>query len=186
MKYIKKFENYDLRGEYPGMFEPEKEEDLPQSVPGFESGTIDPEDDEVYHNLHSDFNEISEKELYEKFKIVTKERNFIESSTEIKINIKKLYHDFYMSIYSPNKHYLKFLKDELMGKYISNSVIDIMGDINIKYSGVINKIKCQYVNHSALVSVKLEGVDELDIENSLCDSIITIDKMKTQTNKYNL
>jgi len=184
MKYLKKFENYDLRGEYGDMFEPRKEEDIPQDVPGFESGTIDPEDDEVYHNLHSDFNELSEKELYEKFKIVTKERNFVETKDELKINISKLYHDFYMSIYNPNKHYSKFLRDEIIGKFISDGAVDFMTDI--KYSGVIKGLKFQYVNESALVSVELDGVEELKFENSMCSKIITIDKLKTTASKFNL
>jgi len=184
IKKFKEFENYDLRGEYGDIFEPMKEEDMPQDVPGFESGTIDPEDDEVYHNLHSDFNELSEKELYEKFKIVTKERNFKETKNEIKINISKLYHDFIMSIYNPNKHYSKFLREEIIGKYISDGVIDFMTDI--KYYGIIKGLNFQYVNESALVSAELVGIDELKYENSMCNNIITIDKLKSNANKFNL
>lgn len=184
MKHLKNFENYDLRGEYGDIFEPRKEEDMPQSVPGFETGTIDPEDGEVYHHLDSNFSEISEKEQYENFKEVTKERNFIETKDEIKINISKLYHDFYMSIYNPNKHYSKFLRDEIMGKFVSDGVIDFMTDI--KYYGVIKGLKFQYVNESALVSAELEGIEDLKYENSMLSNIITIDKLKTKTSKFNL
>jgi len=42
MKYIKNFES--IRSEYPDMFAPTKPEDEPKLVPGFEDGTIDPED----------------------------------------------------------------------------------------------------------------------------------------------
>jgi len=180
MKYLKKFENYDLRGEYPDMFEPRTEEDEPQIVPGFEDGTIDPDDDEVYHIS----SEVSEKEQYENFKKITKERNFKETNNEIIINIHKLYHDFYMSIYNPNKHYSKFLREEIIGKYISDGVIDFMTDI--KYHGIIKGLNFQYINESALVSAELVGIDELKYENSICMNIITIDKLKTNANKFNL
>ena len=179
IKKFKEFENYDLRGEYGDIFEPRKEADIPQSVPGFEYGTIDPDDDEdpIYGDK-------TEKEQYENFKEIIKERNFKETNDEIIINIHKLYYDFIMSIYNPNKHYSKFLREEIIGKYISDGLIDIM--IDEKYSGIIKGLNFQYVNESALVSAELVGIDELKYENSMCNDIITIDKIKSNANKFNL
>jgi len=179
MKHLKKFDNYSLSSEYPDMFEPEKEDDIPKCVPGFDGGTIDPDDDG-----DTIYNEKSEKEQYEDFKKLVKERNFTETSTEIEINIKKLYHDFYMSIYNPNKHFKEFLYNEIIGKYLLDSVVDFMsGQV---YSGIVKKIGYQFDTYSALVAVEFENNTDLQLDNSLCSSVIIIDKLKSVTNKFNI
>ena len=67
MKYLKYFES--IRDEYPGMFAPRKPEDMPQTVPGFEGGTIDPNDDYIYQDSETGVpnNPRTDKERYQDF-----------------------------------------------------------------------------------------------------------------------
>jgi len=192
MKYIKKFENY-IQNDFEGMFAPKAPEDEAQSVPGFELGTIDPDDDEIF-----DFGEnsgeikISEAESYKTFLKVVKERNFEETEDEIKINVHKLGQDYCMSIYSPTKHINKFLNDELKGMYISKGLYDIMEknveDVNnfTPIEGIIESIKVHYYNNQcdAFFNLKLKGSPYS--EDTMCNNIIIIDKLKSEANKYNL
>ena len=182
MKYIKQFEGF--REEYPGMFGPVKPEDIPQTVPGFEGGTIDPEDDEVYTDPYGNikFSDKSDKERYEDFKTITRERNIYETPDEIIINLKKLYHDFIMSIYNPNKHYMEFVNDELIGKYVCD-VKDFMKDENIE--GVVQKIEYNFNDNFSILSFKLKNSDS-NINDNVASDIITIDKLKSSSSKYNL
>jgi hypothetical protein len=186
MKYLKSYES--IIDEYPGMFPHRKEEDMPQTVPGFELGTIDPEDNEPYNFKGDGYIEISDAESYKKFLKVTKERNFIETPTEIKINIKRLYHDFYMSIYNSNKHFRNFLNDELLGKYISDGYFSIFTDDNNApvdfFEGIIEKIYIVFDDYSAIIWFKLK--DQEYSENNICSEFITIDKIKSISNKYNI
>lgn len=187
MKFIKKFDNYSIRSEYPGMFEPIKPEDLPQTVPGFESGTIDPDDDEIY--LDDDgkplFSKKSEKEQYEDFKKITTERNIKENSEKIEINLKKLYHDFYMSIYNANKHYKKFVNDLLLGKYISKGAYDIISVNYDNIEGIITDIKIMFLDYSPAINLKIKDVD-VDMDNIFTHDIVIIDKIKSTASKYNI
>ena len=192
MKYIKTFE--DMESEYSGMFAPKKPEDEPQQVPGFELGTIDPEDDEVY-----DFGEnsgeikISEAESYKTFLKIVKERNFEETKTEIKINLHKLGQDYCMSIYNPSPHLTDFLNDELNGKYICKGFINMMEDVDVTdddnftyIKGVIERVNLYYYNNQcdAIFNLKLEGIPFST--NTMCNNIITIDKLKSEVNKFNI
>ena len=179
MKYLKKFES--LREEYGDMIAPRDPEDEPQTVPGFELGTIDPDDDEIYPDL----GEISQAEEYKKFLKIVKERNFEETPTEIKINLTKLGYDYCMSIYNYTTHIVKFLNDELVGKYISNGFINIMSDENIE--GIIKRVVLSYHDsHDCSTHFTLRIIDLSNSEYNYCKSIITIDKTKTDANKYNL
>jgi len=182
MKYIAQFDSF--RDEYPGMFEPVKPEDEPQSVPGFEGGTIDPDDDEVYTDPYGNvkFNEKSEKEQYDDFKKITRERNFYETPEETMIDTTKLYHDFIMSIYSPNKHYMEFIKPEILGKYIYG-VKDFIKDITIE--GEVEDINFYFSGNNAIISVKIKNSDSKMNDTLLVDPI-TIDKLKSSASKYNL
>lgn len=181
MKYIKSFES--IRDEYPGMFEPRKPEDEPQSVPGFESGTIDPDDDVVYGDIYG---AVSEAEEYKTFIKVTKERNFIETKDEIKINLKRLYHDFMMSIFNCNKHYRKFLNDELICKYVSDGFTNMFDDEKLgDYKGIIEKIYIMFDGDSAFVNFDLKGHEKSE-DTTFCENIITIDKVKSMASKYNI
>lgn len=186
MKYIKSFES--IRDEFPGMFPPEKEEDLPQTVPGFELGTIDPDDHEIYNFEGDGHIQKSDAESYKTFLKITKERNFIETPTEIKINLKQLYHDFYMSIYNHYKHFKKFLNDELLGKYVSDGFFSIFTNDDNEpedfFQGIIEKISIIFDGHSAFVNFKLKN--QAYSENNMCGHFITIDKIKSNANKYNL
>jgi len=177
MKHIQKFENL-FRSEYPDMFEPRKPEDEPQDVPGFESGTIDPEDDDIYDN-------ISDKERYETiFLKLVKERNFEETTDEIKINLHKLGQDYCMSIYQATKNLRKFLKDELIGKYITDGFVDVMKDNDVR--GIIEDIIFINIDSDcdSLINFKLKNIPRT--ENTVCQNIITIDKKKSIEGKYNL
>jgi len=162
------FINEGIKDEFPGMFPPETY--TLETVPGFESGTIDPEDDEIWGN-----NEKSEKELYQDFLKVTKERNFKETSKKITINLKRLYEDFYMSIYNPRKHFKKFLDKELINKYISSG---------FDHEGIIKKIIYVFDDYSTWLELEIENVEYDD--TLFCENFITIDKFRTTTNKYNL
>lgn len=185
MKYIKNFES--IRDEFPGMFEPRKKEDLPQVVPGFETGTIDPEDDEVY-DFKGDGNiRISDAESYKKFIEVTKERNFIETNSEIKINIRRLFHDFYMSITNSRKHFIKFINKELIGKYISNGFYFdniVSNDSKLNLQGIIEKVYIMFDDDLAFINLKLRNQDFSDYNG--CENIIILDKKKSTADKYNL
>ena len=168
-----------FRSEYPDMFEPRKPEDEPQYVPGFESGTIDPEDDDAYENHDSD------KERYETiFLKLVKERNFVETPTEIKINLRQLAQDYCMSIYHATKNLRKFLKDELIGKYVSHGFVDIMKDNDVK--GIIEDIVFVNIDSECdvIINLKLKNISKS--ENTACHNIITIDKKKSIEGKYNL
>jgi len=186
MKYIKNFES--LRDEYGDIFAPRDSEDEPQTVPGFELGTIDPDDHEVYdYGEDSGEIRISEAESYKTFIKVVKERNFTENENEneIKINLTHLGNDYCMSIYNPMKHLNKLLNDELKGKYISDGFDDMMKDTNI--TGIIEEVFITYydnMNCYTHFSLKLKGIKKSN--DYYCKSIITIDELKTSTNKYNL
>ena len=191
MKYIKKYEDYGIEYEFPGMFASRKPEDEPQNVPGFESGTIDPDDDEVYDI--EGFSEMSGKEGYEKkFLKIIKERNFEETQTEIKINVHRIGQDYCMSIYQPTLHINKFLNDELKGMYITKGFINVMEkdvtDVqNYTFiEGIIEKVKVTYYNDKcdAFFNLKLKGKPYS--EDTLCNNTIVIDKLKTDANKYNI
>jgi len=191
MRYIKNFES--IREEYPGMFEPIKPEDEPQEVPGFDRGTIDPEDDEVYHDIDPMFDEMSEKERYETiFLKLVKERNFIETPTEIKINLRKLAHDYCMSISHASKHLKKFLNDELRGKYITKGFVDVMNsepddEIAGNIEGIIENVISVNIDNqcSALINLKVKD-SNIDKDNTICTDSITIDKKKTMFNRFSL
>lgn len=182
MKYLKKFES--IRDEYPDMFEPLSDEEKPEFVPGFEDGTIDPDDTEGWTDMEGYFHEPQSKD-YEKFLKITKERNFEETNTEIKINLYKLSQDFCMSIYNHHKHLYKFLNDELIGKFISDGFYNILTDYKIK--GLIEKVFITYHDDKGcynFFNLKLKDLESTD--HTSCHNIITIDKIKTEQNKYNL
>lgn len=187
MKYLKTFER--LRDEYPGMF-PEPE--IPESVPGFEMGTIDPEDDEVYLDDEGKplFSEKSEKELYEDFKKITKERNFEETSDEIKINIKRLYQDFCISIYNCDKHFRKFVDNELIGRYISKGFkrynFETPEITYIPMEGIIEKVLYHLESFDCEGSINLKLKDIKFSDDTTCESIIIIDKLKSSASKYGI
>lgn len=184
MKYIKTFES--IREEYPGMFEPIKPEDEPQNVPGFETGTIDPEDDEVYLDKGKPyFDEKSDKERYEDFKKITTERNIKETPETIEINLKKLYHDFIMSIYNPHKHYKQFVNNYLLNKYISKGAYDIMSDDNDNIEGLIEKIYYSFSDSSPILNLSIKN-SNVKIDNLFTHNIVVIDKIKTTSYKYNI
>ena len=81
---------------------------------------------------------------YEDFKKITTERNIKEYPDRIEINLKKLYHDFYMSIYNSTKHYKKFVNNLLLGNYISKGAYNIMSD---DYDNIEDYIKALYPNY---------------------------------------
>jgi len=170
MKHLKYFES--IRDEFPGMFEPRKEI---KSVPGFEDGTIDPDDDYVYDGM-------SDKERYKDFLKIVKERNIQEAETETIINIKGLFEDFYMSIQHHNKHLKILLEDEILGKYISDGFINYM--TNKKQQGIIEKIYVDSDEYTPMINFKLNNRPHLD--STMCQNTIILDKIKTATNKYNL
>ena len=173
MKYIKHFES-NIGEEY-GIPPPEIE-----SVPGFEGGTIDPEDDDAYEDLDGVLK--SDKERYQDFLKITKERNFKETEDELIINIYRLWHDFYMSIYENEKHYKSFLRKELIGKYISQGYFDILtGKV---YTGIIDGVGFIFDDELCIVSFRLRNLPITN--NGCCKKHITIDKLKSDANKYNL
>lgn len=179
MKYLKNFES--IRSEFPDMFSPIDPEDEPQSVPGFETGTIDPDDNEVYPG----FDTVSQAEEYKTFLKIVKERNFQETPTEIKINLKKIGEDYCMSIYNYPIHLKKFLNNELVGKYISNGFQNMMTDENVE--GIIKRVILTYHDSNDCSNhFSLELVDQPFSENNYCKSVISIDKTKTSANKFNL
>lgn len=179
MKHIKTFEDsfYD---EFPGMFS-EKEEI--EYVPGFESGTIDPEDTNGYEIDGIKYE--PESELYKKFLNIVKERNFKETSNEIIINLKGVSQDYCMSIYNWSKHLKIFLKEQLIGKYISKGFENILTDEKIE--GIITDIVQIYINgHDCMAFYSLIIKDKKFNEDNSCKDIIVIDKIKSNSNKYNL
>lgn len=195
MKYLKTYES--LREEYPGMFEPVKPEDMPKSVPGFEDGTIDPEDDDPYYIdengkiFFHDNRGTSEKERYEKeFIKIVKERNFKETKDSIIINLRGLGQDFCMSIYNYTKYLRKFLTNELKGKYIIDGFKYIIKDENIE--GVIENVYPYYTDDldcTVFFTMKLQNMKGGD--GYACTDTIVIDKFKSSTlwkdsNKFNL
>jgi hypothetical protein len=177
MKYLKYFES--IRDEYADMFAPRKPEDEPQPVPGFESGTIDPNDGEIWGD-----NKISEKEMYQEFLKITRERNFKETEDEIIINMKRLWEDFLMTIYEQQSHYKKFLRDELVGKYVSKGYRDYLRSNEEEYEGIIKEIGFLFDGDSCFVELQLKEHEK--IKNGFVEDFITIDKMKTTASKYNL
>lgn len=181
MKHLKTFES--IRDEFPGMFEPRKPEDRPKSVPGFEGGTIDPDDDDVYGDDNT-----SDKERYKTFLKVVKERNFEETENEIKVNLKRIDQDYCMSIYNYNKHMLKFLNEELSGMYIADGLINVMNDFNIE--GIIEEIVISYHNgfdYSDLFNMRIKQArGQGTSDDWVCMETLTIDKIKSSANKYNL
>lgn len=194
MKYLKTFES--IREEYPDFYPPTKPEDEPQDVPGFEDGTIDPEDEDTYafdFDKGVETTQISESERYKKFLIIVKERNFTETQDEIIVNLRGIAHDYCMSIYNFPKHMKAFLKTELIGKYIFDGFVDVMSEINDKgeieekLKGIIENVYIFNVdshNCSALINFKLE--DEKPSNNTVALDTIKLDKLKSTANKYNL
>lgn len=183
MKYIKTFES--IRDEYPGMFAPLSEDELPESVPGFEDGTIDPDDTEGWTDIEGHYYE-PESEQYKKFINITKERNFEETANEIKINLHKLSQDFCMSIMNHQRHLYKFLNEELIGKFISDGFYNILED-NKNIEGIIEKIFIPYYDDKGCYSFFNFKLKDLEYsEDTSCKNVITIDKLKTTTHKYNL
>lgn len=174
MRYIKSFES--IRDEYAGMFAPRKPEDMPQPVPGFEDETIDPDDDEIWRD-----NGRSDKDIYQDFLKITKERNFQETEDEIIINIRRLWWDFYMSIYGAKEHYMEFVRNELMGKYISKGFRDLF--TGKFYEGIISRIVFNFDGDNCYEEFELNGVW---IKDGFCEEFITIDILKSDANKYNL
>jgi hypothetical protein len=174
MKHLKYFES--IRDEFADMFAPRKPEDEPQEVPGFEGGTIDPDDDCWRDDKTSD------KDVYQDFLKVTKERNFQETEDEIIINIKRLWEDFLMTIYNSKKHYKKFLRGELVDRYVSKGYKDIMTDE--PYEGIIRFVGFFFDGDSCFVEFQLK--DHKKIKNGFVEKFITIDKLKSEANKYNL
>ena len=185
MKKLKNFENF--REEFPHMFEPKKPEDEPQEVPGFEDGTIDPEDDEIYLDDYGKplLSSMSEKDRYEDFKKITTERNIKEDEYTIEINLNKLYHDFIMSIFNPNKHYKEFVNKYLLGNYISKGAYDIMSENSDNIEGIVEKVGYYFSDNSPILSLKLKDVN-VQMDNLFTHSVIIIDKAKSNSHKYNL
>ena len=181
MKHIKTFES--IRDEYPEMFAPKKPEDEPQEVPGFEGGTIDPEDDDRWRDSKK-----SDKDVYQDFLKITRERNIQETEDEIIINMKRLWNDFLMTIYDSQKHYKKFLRDELVGKYISKGYINLLsGDLSkkyVEYEGIIKEIGFIFDGESCFEEFQLEGHKR--IKNGFVEDFITIDILESDASKYNL
>lgn len=169
-----------IRDEYPEMFAPRKPEDEPQVVPGFESGTIDPNDDEPYDILGDEGK--SDKERYQDFLKITRERNFQETEDKIVINIRRLWYDFYMTIYEARKHFSKFLIELLIGQYISKGYRDLLTDI--KHEGIIEKIGFEFDGDNCFVGFKLKN--QPLVKNGFCEDFITIDKLKSNVEKFNL
>ena len=185
MKYIKTFES--IRDEYPGMFEPRKPEDEPKPVPGFEDGTIDPNDDEAWRDDQRNNGElVSDKDRYKDFLKITRERNFQETEDETIINMKRLWYDFYMSIYEAKEHYMEFVKRELIGRYISKGYRDLMTDAH--YEGIIKEIIFNFDGDRCYEEFQFTTIQGGGnwIKNGFCENIITLDKMKEAANKYNL
>lgn len=179
---ITKFKIFEgIRDEYPGIFEPKKPDDEPQVVPGFELGAIDPDDDEPYTFAGDGHIQKSDAESYKKFLKITKERNYEEDDKHVTINIKRLYQDFYMSIYNPKKYFKKFVDSELMGKYIFNSISDYDNEI---YNGTISNIEYVFDGYSAFLEFKLK---EIDLPNLVYNKdYINIDKLKTTASEFNI
>lgn len=175
MRYIKSFES--IRNEYPDMFAPRDPRDEPQPVPGFEDGTIDP--NETRKNSKG----ISEKDRYKDFLKITRERNVQETEDETIINMKRLWHDFYMSIYESKEHYMSFVRRELIGKYISKGYRDILFN-NINYEGIIKEIIFNFDDDNCYEEFQLNC--QKWIKSGYCENFITLDKLKSDANKYNL
>ena len=174
MKYIKTFES--IREEYADMFGSLSAKGSPQAVPGFE-GAIDPNDDEIWGN-----NKKSEKKMYQDFLKITKERNFEETEDEIVINMKRLWHDFYMTIYNAKDPYMDFVKKELLGKYLSKGYRDLLtGKL---YEGIINRIVFNFDGDSCYVEFQLNGQEW--IKDGFCEEFITIDILESDASKYNV
>lgn len=185
MKYIKTYES--LREEYPDFYPPLKPEDLPKSVPGFESGTIDPEDTDPWK--FNDETHEAESERYKDFLKIVKERNFIDTGDEIIINLKGISQDYCMSIHNFPKHLKKFLEDELIDKYISEGLIDLMSDNYTQVQGIIKKILLHFIDShdcSATIDFKVYPKQHHTANNTVALNTIKIDKLKSNVNKYNL
>jgi hypothetical protein len=178
MKYLKKFEN--LREEFP--IEPRKPEDEPQLVPGFESGTIDPEDDASWNFYGVEYE--SGVEMYKKFLKIVKERNFKENKDEIIIDLRGIGYDYCMSIYQANKHMVDFLNNELKGKYISKGFKNIMTEKTSE--GIIEEVILFYSSGDCSTIFNLKLKNEKYDKDYMCERFIIIDKIKSNANKYNL
>jgi len=188
---ITKFKTFEsIRDEYADMFVPRKPEDEPQEVPGFEGGTIDPNDNEIWLDYETGVpnNTKSDKDRYKDFLKITKERNFQETDDEIIINMKRLWEDFLMTIYEKQEHYKKFLRDELVGKYISKGYKDLLnGNLSkkyVEYKGIIKEIGFTFDGDDCYVEFQLKGHKK--IKNGFVGDFITIDKLETDANKYNV
>jgi len=175
---ITKFSIFEssIRDEFPGMFEPRTAWDIPESVPGFEDGTIDPEDDDI-HNGKSD------KERFQEFLKVVKERNIKENENEIFINLTNLWQDFNITIFDARKYFREFLSKELIGKYITHGFKNIE-EQEEHYQGTIKEIVILFDGENAYIDLALKEIDCSDL--NFCEDVITIDKTKTAANKYNL
>ena len=178
MRYIKTFES--IRSANPDMFPPNKPEDEPQVVPGFEDGTIDPADTKPWSFAGTDYE--AESERYKVFLKVVKERNFTETQTEIVINLLGITHDYCMSISEFPIHMRNFLESELIGKYISDGFVDVMStdifDENYnRIEGIIEEVFIYNVSShdcSALINFGLKDIKHS--YNTVALNIIKIDK----------
>lgn len=164
MKYLKKFEG--IKSEFPGMFA--EDNYTPETVPGFEDGTIDPSDE-------------SDKDRYEDFKKIIIDRNIKEDNKTITINMKRLGEDFYMSIMNASKYLSEFLLELLIGKYIIKGYKDVLKHNQI--TGIISDISAFYDDYTAFVSLI---INNKYFEYGICDKIIVIDKIKSEAGKFNL
>jgi hypothetical protein len=177
---ITKFRYFEsIRDEYPGLFSPIKDEDRLKVVPGFEDGTIDPSDDEEYYGKKSD------KDRYKDFIALIKKRNFIETPDSIKINMKGINFDFYMSIYNWNRYFYEFIRSELLGKYLIDGYYRSNSrGVDNNLEGIIEEVYVLVDSYNAFVDFKLKDT-EVD-EFTFCRDFITIDKLKTDYYKYNI
>jgi len=98
-----------------------------------------------------------------------------------------------MSIYNFPKHLRKFLENELIGKYISKGLVDVMSENvtsedNTQVQGIIRKILFYSIDNydcSVLMNFDVYSKDHA-IKNTVVLDTITIDKLKSATHKYNL
>ncbi len=181
---VNKFEEFVLlqtegiRSEFPGMFATNTY--TPETVPGFEDGTIDPEDNDIYDGE-------SDKERYKDFLKITKERNIKETNNEIIINLKRLCEDFYMTIYNSSEYIKEFLNPLLLGMYISDGFGEIYNSDDyddVIIEGIIEDIRYMFDDYSTFVDLKLKNSDFSNILTT--NHTITLDKVKSEVVKYNL
>jgi len=194
MKYLKYFESElsDIRSEYKY-----SKKSSPEYLPGVNGGTIDPEDDEPWER--GDIIE-SDKKTYEKFLIAAKKVFFKETHDEIIIDLENLDGTFCISVSNYPKHIVKFLNDELAGKYIVDGFIDFWdtsetpfpdmstGGDDVNLEGIIDEIYIEHAdtfNCNSIYNIRLKDKDT-NSNHTLCRNKLKIDKLKSEVNKYNL